>query len=39
MLARRILRGALEAISDVAGTVPRVAHVDNEVGIGGHWQW
>jgi len=29
----------LEAISEVAGKVPGVAHVDNEVGVGGHWQW
>jgi len=30
---------ALDAISEVAGAVPGVAHVDNEVGVGGHWQW
>lgn len=30
---------ALDAISEVAGAVPGVAHVDNQVGVGGHWQW
>jgi osmotically-inducible protein OsmY len=30
---------ALDAIDDVAGRVPGVAHVDNQVGVGGHWQW
>jgi osmotically-inducible protein OsmY len=30
---------ALDAIGEVAGTIPGVAHVDNEVGVGGHWQW
>ncbi len=30
---------SLEAIAEVAGRVPGVAHVDNEVGVGGHWQW
>ena len=30
---------ALEAIDEVAAQVPGVAHVDNEVGVGGHWAW
>jgi osmotically-inducible protein OsmY len=30
---------ALEAIDQVAGHVAGVAHVDNQVGIGGHWRW
>jgi len=30
---------ALDAITEVAGAVPGVAHVDNQVGVGGHWQW
>jgi osmotically-inducible protein OsmY len=30
---------ALHAISQVAEGVPGVAHVDNAVGVGGHWQW
>lgn len=30
---------ALDAIAEVAGRVPGVARVDNEVGVGGHWQW
>ena len=30
---------ALDAISVVAGRVPGVAYVDNEVGVGGHWKW
>jgi osmotically-inducible protein OsmY len=29
----------LDAIGEVAGQVPGVTHVDNQVGIGGHWQW
>jgi osmotically-inducible protein OsmY len=30
---------ALDAITEVAGAVPGVARVENEVGVGGHWQW
>ena len=30
---------AMDAIGEVAGAVPGVARVDNEVGVGGHWQW
>jgi osmotically-inducible protein OsmY len=30
---------ALDAITEVAEAVPGVAHVDNQVGVGGHWQW
>ncbi len=30
---------SLDAIAEVASRVPGVAHVDNEVGVGGHWQW
>jgi cytidylate kinase len=30
---------ALVAIDEVAAGVPGVAHVDNEVGVGRHWQW
>ena len=30
---------AVEAITEVAGAVPGVAHVDNQVGVGGHWRW
>jgi hypothetical protein len=30
---------ALDAISEVAAAVPGVAHEDNDVGVGGHWQW
>ena len=30
---------ALDAIGEVAGAVPGVAGVQNEVGVGGHWQW
>ena len=30
---------ALDAIGEVAGAVPGVADVRNEVGVGGHWQW
>lgn len=30
---------SLDAIVEVAGRVPGVASVDNEVGVGGHWQW
>lgn len=30
---------ALDAITEVAGAVPGVAHVDNQVGVGGHWRW
>ena len=29
---------ALDAISEVARRVPGVARVENEVGVGGHWQ-
>jgi two-component system response regulator CpxR len=29
----------VEAIAEVAGHVPGVGRVDNEVGVGGHWQW
>jgi osmotically-inducible protein OsmY len=29
---------ALDAISEVAGGVAGVASVENEVGVGGHWQ-
>jgi osmotically-inducible protein OsmY len=29
----------MDAIGEVAGRVPGVTHVDNEVGIGGNWQW
>ena len=28
-----------KAFAEVAGRVPGVARVDNEVGVGGHWQW
>jgi len=30
---------ALDAISEVAGGVLGVARVENEAGVGGHWQW
>jgi osmotically-inducible protein OsmY len=30
---------ALGAIEEVAAAVPGVAHVDNQVGVGGHWAW
>ena len=30
---------ALDAIGEVARAVPGVSHVDNQVGVGGHWQW
>jgi len=29
----------LDAIAEVARRVPGVGHVENEVGVGGHWQW
>jgi len=29
----------LDAIRALAGAVPGVARVDNEAGVGGHWQW
>lgn len=29
----------LAAIDEVAGAVPGVARVDNQVGVGGHWRW
>jgi len=29
----------LAAIAEVAGRVPGVARVDNQVGVGSHWQW
>jgi hypothetical protein len=30
---------ALDAIDEVARQVPGVAQVDNQAGVGGHWQW